>query len=287
MHLEILKNFIKNNYKYSDFNDLEFLEELRKVLVFSLGTSDYLKQLKTADLRLEEASAIYWTKTRTISLDPIEIERIIKHKEEKSGIKFPEYFKSYFYYELIFHECIHTLQFKQYFKSENNIHSTLIEDSYEVSNGNFRLERDREFKSNIILDYIANRFYNINHQFFPIEKEADVKSAMLTREIYKSFIQDEDLLNFLNLNYLKTIFYGYVSDFKLTSPTKQFYSLIKRGDKFEKLEYKSLDFNDRIALGLPITIFEVYKHIFNIMSSEDRKVLSIKMGKNNFIFKQK
>ena len=28
MHLDILKNFIKNNYKYSDFNDLDFLEEL-------------------------------------------------------------------------------------------------------------------------------------------------------------------------------------------------------------------------------------------------------------------
>ena len=285
MHLDILKNFIKNNYKYSDFNDLDFLEELKKIIVFSMGVNDYLKQLKTDDLRLEEASTIYSTKTRTISLDPMEIDRIIKHKEKKSSIKFPEYFKSYFYYELIFHECIHTLQYKQYFKSENNLHSTLIEDSFEVSNGNFRLQQDGEFRTNIILNYIANKFYNINHSLFPIEKEADVKSAMLTREIYKSFIQDEDLLNFLNLNYLKTIFYGYVSDFRLTSPTKQFYSLINQSDKFNKFDYKNLDFYDRLALGLPITIFEVYKHIFNIMPSEDRKVLSIKMGKNNFIFK--
>ncbi len=284
MNTEILKKYIKSNYEHIDFSDLYFLEELTSRIISAFGIEDYLKKLKIEDLRLEEAVALYRYNKKSISLDIDETDRMIKYEENENNIEFPSYFKSYFYYYHLIHECIHAIHFKIWNNSIESLHKTLIDDSFKVSNGNFKLNQSKSFKSSIFLNYVANKFYDHNHDLFPIEKEAYFHSISIITEIYEPIIKDEKLLKYIILNYLKVIFSGYIFKSRIISPTEQFYSSIKRLDKFKSFNYRNLKFYKRISLGLPITMKEVYKCVSENVPNNG-KTLSMKISNGTIQFK--
>lgn len=278
MNIDLLYNFVSRHLGKCDFCDRKFLEELSYVLKLSFGLGSYFYGIELKDLSNKKALALYQYRTGKVNLDinccKKYISEIINTFDKQGKTELCEYH----IYSILLHEIIHACQYMFLNSNIDNINRVLLIDSLKVLKGNFNLsDSDKE---NIFNSSKANNIYTKYHSYFPIEREANLVSDNIMKGIYSNITNKDVLLRIQN-DYLKANLYPYVNEYKLTSPTKEFYRIIGREDKFRKLNYDYLNLNDRFELGLPINM-EEFARIIDENSTNLNRNLSIKFNKNSF-----
>lgn len=278
MNTSELKCFIRNNLGHADFYDEVFRCELLSVVIKLFNIEEYLSDIIISDLSKYEAVGLYKKRLKVILLDLKDNINYIEYLNRKYKTTVSANMIEYYNYLNILHECVHAYQIKYIDNISIGLHRKLLLDSMSVGSGDIKLNG----KEDVISRSKASKLYNSYHSFFPIEREAIAVSNIILKDVFS--LVDTTVSPFIKREYLTEIFSGYIKDRELTSPTKEFYSIIKRDDIFSEMDYNNIDFIKRLSLGLPISTEEFYSHVVENNECLGNKLMSIRVLKNGVKF---
>lgn len=278
MNTSELKRFIRSNLGYADFYDEVFRSELLSVVIKLFNIEEYLNNIIISDLSKYEASGLYKKRLKVILLDLKDNINYIGHLNRKYKTLVSGDMIEYYNYLNILHECVHAYQIKYIDNISSGVHKKLLVDSMSVGNGDVKLNG----KEGVFSYNKASKLYNTYHSYFPIEREAIAVSNIILKDIFS--VISPEVSPIVKREYLTEVFSGYIKDGELTSPTKEFYSIIKRDDIFSKIDYGNLDFIKRLTLGLPISTEEFYSHAVENNECLGNRLMSIRVLKGGVKF---
>lgn len=239
-----VRNYIIDNICNVDFLDIEFLDELRKVLVsYNKETNRYLKRIfvdnDKKNVSFQIGKDIYLYEKTINSL----INEVLKKYPSASNNIFTRNIIKLF---IILHEVDHIFQ-KRLLLSKN--YKDLIVLSYEARKGLVKSYYPSIY--NIFPTSIkGNLLYKRNHDYFPTERIANFESINFILSLYDEL----DIYfkyyfsNFSDFVY-EILFKDYVLfDNKIYSPIEIFYLSI--GKEFNKEKFNNMSEEERVLIGI-------------------------------------
>jgi hypothetical protein len=258
----VVDDYNKNN-KYAD--NL-FVNKICTIYVNEKNLNKYLKDVYTSDVSLKNGRSNYnpLTKELVFDLD----ERINPIYRVLLGDKYV-YFNNLHKLRLVLHELEHVSQEKQFNESDDSFEHKLVKlNNYVYMYPSILNKKDASVIETIkgtikLLNY--SRYYNQYHDSAPIERLANIKSYLNTKEIYnkldvENFGRAADEYRYYSyLDLDRDMSYGYrMIGKKTNSPSLDFFKGIKEirdavdEDEFEELS-NTLPFEDKVLYGLSLT----------------------------------
>ncbi len=265
MYGEKTRDFILNNFTRENFEDKKFLMALRNVIVRETNTEKFVKKIVSADLSLENTSALYDYGEKTISFDMRILRESIKSLKRRGIISVinSQCIASQFY-QAIIHENTHAFQDTLAMDDANKTPFVeALRDSVLVHDGHFDLHRSGSVSKKSRIK--ADKFYNLHHDLFPGERHADMVAYDFVLSIcLELFPDDINLITDFKYLYSKMLRNGYGID---TCPMKEFYKLLKHEDKFKSYDFSDYNVNERLIYGMSLTNQELH--------DENKRVLEL------------
>ena len=243
-----LSIFVLENLEREDYSNKAFLKEFRTLLTTGNSLGNLFKEIKP--VKLNKSLGLYTGKEVLFDIENIQKEVEFYKDTRRISREFNKFF-NFLVFMTILHEFRHAYHGQLCFDfKDTSLIAALCRVSYTTFAGALYQDFSKVTKNSSKTGKILyDKFYN----YFPIERDAEMFSFGYMLQLWRDYLQDENIedLNTLYYELMKTG-YEFKKD-KTTCPLNVFYKAIKSMNTFDNFDFSEYDINTRLSFGMPIT----------------------------------